>query len=151
MPGTRKTAAKKAAPRKAASRTAHPAPDAPAGGPAATPEAEANRFDLLSVLDTESLEPIQATFRGIDVDIRRSFTGEEAVRFMAHVAATRLDAALEIIVGEVASELLQALAELSVTHCSALLNKVFEMSGLTEGEIVAPLPASYTGMAGAQP
>ncbi|WP_072689268.1 hypothetical protein [Rhodococcus marinonascens] len=148
MPGTRKTAAKKAAPRKSAPRTAQPAPAAPAGDP--SPEVESDRFDLLSALDTENLESIQATFRGIDIDIRRTFTGEEAVRFMAHVAATRFDSALEIIVGDVAPELLRAFTELTVTHCSAMLNKVFETSGLAEGEIVAPLPASYGGMAGAQ-
>jgi hypothetical protein len=129
-------AAKKTAPRTARPKVVEPAVD---------------RFDLLSVLETEDQEPEPITFRGIDAEIRRSYTGEDVIKFEHFIDKKDFPGVLTLIAGDAGVKLWQEIGKLNTHHASKVLNRIFMISTLAEGEIIAPLPASFMGMAGAQP
>ncbi|EOM78097.1 hypothetical protein DW322_11295 [Rhodococcus rhodnii] len=127
---------KKTAPRAARPKTVEPAED---------------RFDLLAELATDEQEPELVTLLGVDADIRRSYTGEEAVTFLALVERKDFPAALDLIAGAAGPALWEKIGAMASAHAAKVLNRLFVMSTLTEGELLAPLPTSFAGMAGARP
>ena len=131
-----------AAPKKTAPRRAQPKPVEPAE----------DRFDLLSVLDTDDQEPVPITFRGVDAEIRRSYTGEDVIKFEYFIDKKDFPGVLTLIAGDAGVKLWQEIGKhLNTNHAAKVLNTIFNMSTLAEGETVAPLPASFTGMVGALP
>lgn len=121
---------------------------APASDPA-PPAAE--RIDILEILRTEDLEPVPITFRGVDTEIRRSYTGEEAVEFLALVGDRKFPEVLDLIAPGSGIALWEKIGPLAPEHAAKILNRFFELSTLHEGELLAPLPASFTKVAGARP
>lgn len=129
MPGTHDNPApRKAQPKK----VVEPAVDA----------VEPNRFDLLSILDTAENEPEPITFRGVDADIRRSYTGEEVIKFQHLIDEKDFSGVLTLMAGDAGEALWGEIGKLNTLHASKVLNKIINMSTLHEGEIIAPLPAS---------
>jgi hypothetical protein len=109
-------------------------------------------FDLLSVLDTEDLPPLPVTLRGVKAQIRRSYSGEESVKFTGHLRNQEVDEVLKLIAGEEdGAALSAALAAFNTEQGVKLFNQIAKMSTLTEGEALALLPAYSRGMDGAQP
>lgn len=137
MPGTpRKTTSSRKAPPKAAEPVVEP---------------QVDRFDLLSVLETDEQEPEPITFMGVDADIRRTFSGEEAVKFLSLIDAKDFEGVLTLIAGDTGPALWKKVGQLPSAPAAKVMNKLINMSTLHEGELIAPLPAFFAGMAGARP
>lgn len=137
------------APRKTAPRKAQPKPAEPA---VVAEEVDDDTFDLLSVLDTEDLPPVPIKIRDAKLEIRRSYSGEEAIRFGELLRTDQIEAALKLIAGdEGGSAIARHLGDCSIGQAVKLINKLGNISTLTSGEALALLPASLRGMDGALP
>lgn len=123
----------------------------PRQAPATQSEPAVERFNVLDVLAQDGGEPTPITLFGVDADVRRNFTGEEAVKFYAHMSNNELIDALNVITDGAGQALWDAVmnAKLNTKITADLLNKVISMSGLSEGEIVPLSPPSAARMAGA--
>lgn len=132
MPGT---------PRKSTPRTA----------PAQKSEPAVERFNILDVLANDGGEPQPITLFGVDADVRRSYTGEEAAKFHAYIATNELIKALDLITDGSGQAIWDAVmgAKLDATRTATILNKVISLSELSEGELVPLSPPSAARMAGA--
>lgn len=128
-----KTVARKTTPR--AARSVEPAVD---------------RFDILAELALEGLPPLPVTLKGVDADIRRAFTGEEAVEFGILLSDNRFEELLELITDN-GSGLWEKIKTFSPEHAAVALNAIVSRTGLHEGKAVVPLPPSVARMAGVQP
>lgn len=150
MPGAtpKKAAAKKAAAPKVQAATKKAAATKAQAGP--VPTVGSARLDLTDALALDGKPPVPITFQGIEADIRRAFTGEEVVEFFNDLQANRIADAIMKIVGPDAMEALwEKISALPPEPATVILNRLINLSELTEGEAVAPLPAS-PGMDGAQ-
>ncbi|NCL74263.1 hypothetical protein [Rhodococcus sp. YH1] len=124
---------------------------APRTAPASTPEPAVERFDILDVLAHDGGEPKPITLFGVEADVRRKFTGEEAAKFHAYLATSQVVAALDLITDGAGQALWDAVmaAKLNAKITAELLNKVISLSELSEGELVPLSPPSAARMAGA--
>lgn len=138
MPGT---------PRKQSPKV-QPAKVVPPAAAESSPEV-VERFNVLDILAVGSEEPYPITLFGVDAEVRRTFTGEDAVKFFALAGEKDYETLLTLITNK-GSELWEKIGGLNATQAAAVLNKVIELSGLFEGKLLAPLPAYSQGMAGAQ-
>ncbi|MFE5790599.1 hypothetical protein [Rhodococcus erythropolis] len=109
-------------------------------------------FDLLSVLDTEDLPPVPIKIRGVKAEIRRSYSGEESVKFTEYLRKQQVDELLTLIAGDEGGPALsKALVAFNTEQGVKLFNWLAKTSTLTSGEAMALLPAYARGMDGAQP
>lgn len=137
------------APRKTAPRKAQPKPAEPA---VVAEEVDDDTFDLLSVLDTEDLPPVPVVLRGVRAEIRRSYTGEESVKFTEYLRKQQVEEVLKLLAGEEDGLALSAaLSAFNIEQGVKLFNWLAKKSTLTSGEAMALLPAYARGMDGAQP
>ncbi|MFF8327879.1 hypothetical protein ACH49M_21280 [Rhodococcus qingshengii] len=137
------------APRKTAPRKAQPKPAEPA---VVAEEVDDDTFDLLSVLDTEDLPPVPIKIRDAKLEIRRSYSGEEAIRFAELLRTDQIEAAMKLIAGdEGGAAITRHLGTFTVEQAMKIVNKLANISTLILGETFALLPASVRGMDGAQP
>jgi len=114
-------------------------------------EVDDDSFDLLTVLDTEDLPPLQVTLRGVKAQIRRSYSGEECAQFTGYIRNNEVEEALKLIAGEVdGAALAVAIGAFNLPHGVKLFNQIAKMSTLEVGEALALLPAYFQGMDGAQ-
>jgi len=111
---------------------------------------EVDRIDLTDLLGITGGDSVPVTFNGVDADIRTSYSGEEAVLFGHYAAGNLFGAMFDLVVdGGNGSALWDKISELNPAHASKVINAIVSHTGLFEGELVAPLPASVSGMAGA--
>lgn len=129
---TRKPAAKKAAPRRA---------------PRPTPVAAPDAVDLLADLATGELPPVDIVLRGHRAQVRRTYTGDEAVRLFELVREDKLEEMLDLLTTD-GPGLWGIVYQLQPEHAVVALNRIINLSGLYEGELLAPLQ-EYTAKAGA--
>ncbi|MEV0247969.1 hypothetical protein AB0H76_15355 [Nocardia sp. NPDC050712] len=134
-------------PRKAAAR---PNRSAAARRPklAAVPTPEP--LDLLAEFRTEEKTPVPIKLGTIEADVLRGFSGEQAIEFYRLVAAMDFAGMLALITTD-GEGLWEFVGKLPPEHCSAILNKVINLSELHEGNLLAPLPGYGMDLAGAQP
>ncbi|MCQ4148673.1 hypothetical protein [Rhodococcus qingshengii] len=146
MPGApRKSAPRKSAPRKAQPKVAEPAVVAEE----VIDEVDDDSFDLLTVLETDDLPPLPVVLRGVKAQIRRSYSGDEAVKFTEYMRHKQVDEALTLMAGEEQGKAISvALTAFSIEQGLKLFNQIAKMSTLTVGEALAFFPASYRGMDG---
>ncbi|MCU1640915.1 MAG: hypothetical protein JWN03_1190 [Nocardia sp.] len=140
---TTKNTAKKAAPRRRPARpTTSVAPAVPAS----------DRVDILDDLGTSAEPPVPITLLGVEADVRRSFSGAEAVKFYQLISTTELEAMLSLITSD-GPGLWAKISEFTPAHATTALNRIINLSGLHSGELLAPLPLSgyMVPTAGAQP
>ena len=117
-----------------------------------TGDIDDDSFDLLSVLDTEDLPPVPIKIRGARAEIRRSYSGEESVKFTEYLRKQQVDEVLTLIAGDEGGPALsKALAAFNTEQGVKLFNWLAKTSTLTSGEAMALLPAYARGMDGAQP
>ncbi|MEU1432128.1 hypothetical protein ABZ412_34180 [Nocardia sp. NPDC005746] len=138
-----KTPAKKtAAPRRPARSRTSAAPAAPG----------VDRVDVLAELGTGDQPPVPITLLGVDADVRRTFTGAEAVTFYRLIGENEFEAMLSLITSD-GPGLWAEIAALTPAHAATALNRIINISGLHSGELLAPLPLSgyIAPTAGAQP
>ncbi|MBY4237773.1 hypothetical protein HQO43_12615 [Rhodococcus fascians] len=140
MPGT---------PRKASPKV-QPVKVVPSGEGDTTPVETVERFNIADILAVGTEKPYPITLFGVDAEVRRTFTGEEAVKFFALAGEKDYGTMLDLITDS-GSALWEKIGGLNPTHASTVLNKIIELSGLFEGKLLAPLPAYSQGMAGARP
>lgn len=118
----------------------------------AEPAVEVDRFDLMEELAVgdgdEKPEPI--TFRGVDADIRQSYEGEDVCAFWLAIDQKDFPAALTVVAGDAGQALWEKIGPLKPDLAARILNKIFDLSKLHEGELIASLPTSFVRMAGAQ-
>ncbi|MCJ0906227.1 hypothetical protein [Rhodococcus sp. ARC_M6] len=108
-------------------------------------------FDLLSVLDTEDLPPVRAKLVDVNVDIRRSYSGTEAIQFSELLRTDQIELAMQLIAGkEGGAAIAKHLGTFTIEQAMKIVNKLANMSNLISGETFALLPASARGMDGAQ-
>ncbi|MGW4119890.1 hypothetical protein [Nocardia sp. NPDC004711] len=140
---TAKTPAKKTATQR------RPAQPTTSAVPAA---AAVDRVDVLAELATGDQPPVPITLLGVDADVRRSFTGGEAVQFYQLVAEMEFEAMLSLITSD-GPALWAKIAGLTPAHATTALNRIINLSELHSGELLAPLPLSgyIDPTAGAQP
>ena len=121
----------------------------PRKAPVVVPEPAVERFDILEELAIDGGEPLPITIRGVDTEVRRSYTGEEAATFHALIAANKVIDAIDLITGGAGRVIWDAVDMLPPAIVAKLLNKVISMSGLSEGELRPLSPPSSERMAGA--
>lgn len=112
-------------------------------------EPAVERFDLLEELAVNGGESQPIVLFGVEADVRRTFTGEEAATFHAHVARNEVREALDVITDGAGEALWEATAHLPSEVVARLLNKVIALSGLSEGELRPLSPPLSARMAGA--
>ncbi|NCL75689.1 hypothetical protein [Rhodococcus sp. YH1] len=117
--------------------------------PVSAPEPAVERFDILTELAIDGGAPQPITLRGVDAEVRCTYTGDEAARFHALVAKNELRDALDLITDGKGQQIWDAVADLPSTIVARLLNKVISLSGLSEGELRPLSPPSSERMAGA--
>lgn len=117
--------------------------------PAVVPEPAVERFDILDELAFDGGAPVPITLRGVDADVRCSYTGEEAARFHALMAKNKIVDALDLITDGAGQALWDAVVDLPPQIVARLLNRVIQQSGLSEGELRPLSPPSAERMAGA--
>jgi len=147
MPGT--STRKPSSRAKAAAAATPAAPAAPTPEPTATTEPAVERFDILEELAVNGGEPQPIALFGVEADVRRTFTGQEAATFHGHLAKDRIREAIDVITDGAGQALWDAVAHLSPDVVARLLNKVIALSGLSEGELRPLSPPSSARMAGA--
>lgn len=140
MPGT---------PTRKPSSRAKAAAAAPATEPTPPVEPAVERFDILEELAVEGGEPQPIVLFGVEADVRRTFTGEEAATFHGHLAKDRIREAIDVITDGAGQALWDAVVHLQPHVVARLLNKVIALSGLSEGELRPLSPPSSARMAGA--
>lgn len=123
-----KTGAAKAPARRAA-RPARPA--APA----------VDRVDILDEFGTADEPPVPITLLGVDAEVRRSYTGAEAVAMYRLAADTQFEDLLTLLTSD-GPGLWAKIGTLIPEHAAKALNRIIKISGLHEGELLAPLPWS---------
>lgn len=121
----------------------------PREAPATTPEPAVERFNVLDVLATEPAPPVPITLLGIDASVRREFSGEEAVKFWAYIAERDFEAVLELVTDQ-GKAIFEKIGRLNPANFAKVMNRILELSTLSEGELLAPLPPFAPRMAGAQ-
>ena len=139
MPGTQRKSPPKVQPSKVVPEAVtEPAPET------------VERFDFGEILAVGTEDPLPSKLFGVEFDLRRRFSGEEAARFFALASAKDYKELLELIAGEPGAKLWETVGSLNPSYASKVLNGIISKSGLYEGELLAPLPAFSQGMAGAQ-
>lgn len=121
----------------------------PREAPATTPEPAVERFNVLDVLATETAPPVPIALLGIDASVRRAYSGEEAVKFWAYIAERDFQAVLELVTDQ-GKAIFEQIVRLNPANFAKVMNKIFELSTLSEGELLAPLPPFAPRMAGAR-
>ncbi|WP_064257113.1 hypothetical protein [Rhodococcus sp. HS-D2] len=140
MPGT--------STRKPSSR-AKAAAAAPPSEPNPPAEPAVERFDILAELAVDGGEPQPIVLFGVEADVRRTFTGEEAATFHGHLAKNHVREAIDVITDGAGEALWEATKHLPPEVVARLLNKVIALSGLSEGELRPLSPPLSARMAGA--
>ncbi|MHC3368761.1 hypothetical protein AAI421_18210 [Rhodococcus aetherivorans] len=112
-------------------------------------EPAVERFNVLDVLATEPAPPVPIRILDVEASVRCEFTGEEAVKFYALVAARDFEGVLELIT-DAGKAIYQQIGQLNPGSFAKVLNRIIELSTLHEGELLAPLPPFAPRMAGAQ-
>lgn len=108
-----------------------------------------DRFNLADVLAVGSEPPSPVTLFGVDAEIRRAYSGEEAAKFFALAGEKNYGEMLSLLTDK-GPELWEKVGKLNTSQAAAVLNKIIEISGLYEGKLLAPMPAFSQGVAGAQ-
>ncbi|MCK8671007.1 hypothetical protein M1M07_07730 [Rhodococcus sp. HM1] len=147
MPGT--ATPRNTRTRAKAKAAAVPAKTVETAAPAAPEPDDVDRFDILEALAITGGEPQPITLLGVEADVRRTFTGEEAAVFHGHLAANRLREAIDVITDGSGQAIWDAVAHLPADIVAKLINKVIALSGLSEGELRPLSPPSSARMAGA--
>lgn len=147
MPGT--PTRKPSSRAKAAAAATSAAPATPTTEPNPPAEPVVDRFDILEELAVEGGEPQPIVLFGVEADVRRTFTGEEAATFHGHLAKNRIREAIDVITDGAGQALWDAVVHLPPDVVARLLNKVIALSGLSEGELQPLSPPSSARMAGA--
>lgn len=110
-------------------------------------------MNILDELAVDGGEPVPITLLGVDADIRRQFTGDEAATFFQHTSENKLEEMLSVVAGEDGPALWEKIQALSPEHAAKALNRITNLSGLHEGKLFAPVPwsASLNQAGGALP
>jgi len=111
--------------------------------------AEPERFDICDELAVDEGEPLPARMLGVEFEIRRSYTGEEAARYHGLTAANRIREAIDLITGGSGDEIWEKIKPLPSAPAARLLNKIISLSGLDEGKLQPLSPPLSERMAGA--
>ncbi len=125
-----------------------PKKNAPRPAPAPTPE-PVECFNVLDVLATEPAPPVSIKMFDITASVRREYDGEEAVKFWAYIAERDFKSVLELITDQ-GEAIFNKIGQLNPANFAKVLNRILELSTLSEGELLAPLPPFAPRMAGAQ-
>ncbi|MCC3311531.1 hypothetical protein [Nocardia africana] len=119
-----------------------------------TPAAPAapERIDILDEFAVDGGEPVPIRLLGVDCDVRRQFTGAEAVKFYALAERVQIEELLSLITSD-GPGLWEQVGQLTPEHAAKALNRIINLSELHKGELLAPLPwsALSSPTAGAQP
>lgn len=101
------------------------------------------RLDLAAHLKVNGGAPTPVTLLGVDAEIRRVYTGEEALAF-GTLAAERLYAEIfDLILGpDNGPKLWELITKMAIHNATDIINTIVSESGLFEGKLVAPLPPS---------
>lgn len=133
-------------PKKAAARRTSAAARRPRLAAVPTPEP----VDLLADFETVEKPPLPITLATIEADVKRGYSGAEAVEFYRLLGALDFGGVLDLITTN-GPALWDYIGKLTPDMCSAVLNKIIGLSELSAGNLLAPLPGYGMNPAGAQP
>ncbi|WP_146165191.1 hypothetical protein [Nocardia elegans] len=113
------------------------------------------RIGILDELGVDGGDPQPIALLGVECDVRRRFTGDEAAMFYHLLLNDKIDEALTLITSATDGPALwEKIRVLSPDHAARALNRITAISGIyPEGEPFAPrpLPSYSSPAAGAQP
>ncbi|MFI6368710.1 hypothetical protein ACIBG0_39015 [Nocardia sp. NPDC050630] len=135
------------APRKAAARRSTPAA---ARRPKLAAVKAPEPIDLLADFGTEEKPPVPVKLGKVEADVLRGFSGDQVVEFHRAVGETRFEDALSIVTTD-GSAMWEFIGNLTPEYASKALNRIFNLSEIYEGELIAPLPGFGNLPAGARP
>lgn len=134
-------------PRKAAARRTTPAAARrPRTKLAAVPALEP--LDLLAEFETEDKPPVPIKLGPVECDVRRGFSGDDAVEFHRLVAVMEYEQMLELITTS-GKALWAFIGQQTPEYASKIMNRLINLSELYEGNLLAPLPGYGNLPAGA--
>ncbi len=109
-------------------------------------------MNILEELAVDGGDPVPITLLGVDADVRRRFTGDEAAMVHQLALTNEFEQMLSLITDD-GPGLWAKISPLSPEHAAKAMNRIVNLSGLHEGELLAPAPwlASPTRTAGAPP
>ncbi|MBF5002218.1 hypothetical protein IRT45_34440 [Nocardia sp. BSTN01] len=122
----------------------------------ATPAAPAapERIGILDELGVDGGDPQPIALLGVECDVRRRFTGDEAATFLHYLIGDKFEEALTLLTTD-GPALWAKIRELDPAHAAVAMNRITKIAGIydAEGEPFAPrrLPSFSSPAAGAQP
>lgn len=104
---------------------------------------ESERIDLAAVLGLDGGDPLPVTLGGVDAEIRRRYSGDEAVLFGTYAAENKFPEIFALVFeGDRGPKVWDQVSKMSTAHASEIINTIINHTGLFEGKLVAPLPTS---------
>ena len=97
---------------------------------------------------TAEKPPVPAKLDAVEFEVKRGYSGEEVVQFHTLVNANQFEDALSLITSDGAA-VWGFVENLTAEHASTVLNKLFNLSELVEGNLLGVLPGFAMNPGGA--